>query len=42
MSLIAEIKEQIADAMRDKDTARRDTLRLILASLQGAQKELRR
>jgi uncharacterized protein len=42
MSLIAEIKEQLADAMREKDTARRDTLRLILASLQGAEKELQR
>jgi uncharacterized protein len=42
VSLIAEIKEQLADAMREKDTARRDTLRLILASLQGAEKELQR
>ena len=42
MSLIAEIKEQLDDAMREKDTARRDTLRLILASLQGAEKELQR
>ena len=42
MSLIAEIKEQLADAMREGDTARRDALRLILSSLQGAQKELQR
>jgi len=42
MTLIAEIKEQLADAMREGDAARRDALRLILSSLQGAQKELQR
>ena len=42
MSLIVEIKEQLENAMRDGDAARRDTLRLILASLQGAEKELQR
>jgi uncharacterized protein YqeY len=42
MSLIAEIKDQLEDAMREGDTARRDTLRLILSSLQGAEKELQR
>jgi uncharacterized protein len=42
MSLIAEIKEELADAMRDGDAPRRDALRLILASLQGAEKELQR
>ena len=42
MSLIAEIKEQLEDAMREGDAARRDTLRLILSSLQGAEKELQR
>ncbi len=42
MSLIAEIKEQLADAMREGDAARRDALRLILSSLQGAEKELQR
>ena len=42
MSLIAEIKEQLEDAMREKDAPRRDALRLILASLQGAEKELQR
>jgi len=41
-TLIAEIKEQLTDAMRERDDARRDTLRLILASLQGAEKELQR
>jgi len=42
VSLIAEIKEQLEAAMREGDAARRDTLRLILSSLQGAQKELQR
>jgi uncharacterized protein YqeY len=42
VSLIAEIKEQLEDAMREGDAARRDTLRLILSSLQGAEKELQR
>ena len=42
MSLIAEIKEQLEDAMREKDAPRRDALRLILSSLQGAEKELQR
>jgi len=42
MTLIAEIKTQLEDAMREGDAARRDTLRLILASLQGAEKELQR
>jgi uncharacterized protein len=42
MSLIAEIKEQLEDAMREGDATRRDTLRLILSSLQGAEKELQR
>jgi len=42
VSLIAEIKEQLEDAMREKDAPRRDALRLILASLQGAEKELQR
>jgi uncharacterized protein YqeY len=42
MSLIAEIREQLEDAMREGDTSRRDALRLILSSLQGAEKELQR
>jgi uncharacterized protein YqeY len=42
LSLIAEIKEQLEGAMREGDAARRDALRLILSSLQGAQKELQR
>ena len=42
MSLIVEIKQQLETAMREGDAARRDTLRLILSSLQGAEKELQR
>jgi uncharacterized protein len=42
MSLIVEIKEQLEAAMREGDATRRDTLRLILSSLQGAEKELQR
>jgi uncharacterized protein len=42
MSLIAEIKQQLTDAMREGDAARRDALRLILSSLQSAEKELQR
>ena len=42
MTLIAEIKTQLEEAMRDRDDTRRDTLRLILSSLQGAEKELQR
>ena len=42
MSLIARIEEELASAMRDRDAARRDTLRLILNSLRGAEKELQR
>lgn len=41
-TLITEIKQQLTDAMRERDEARRDTLRLILSSLQGAEKELQR
>ena len=42
MTLIAEIKTQLQEAMRERDDARRDALRLILSSLQGAEKELQR
>ena len=42
MSLIAEIEAQLKDAMRERDDARRDALRLILSSLRGAEKELQR
>ena len=42
MSLIARIQDELKDAMRDRDTERRDALRLILSSLQSAEKELQR
>jgi len=42
MSLIGEIEEQLTEAMRSRDDARRDTLRLILSSLRSAEKELQR
>jgi uncharacterized protein YqeY len=40
--LIAEIKTQLENAMRERNNARRDALRLILSSLQSAEKELQR
>jgi uncharacterized protein YqeY len=42
VTLIQEIESQLTDAMRERDDARRDTLRLILTSLRGAEKELQR
>ncbi|MBA3331209.1 MAG: GatB/YqeY domain-containing protein [Actinobacteria bacterium] len=42
MSLIAEIEAELTDAMRERDDVRRDALRLILASLRSAEKELQR
>ncbi len=42
MSLIGRIEGELKDAMRAKDTARLDALRLILAALRSAEKELRR
>ena len=42
MTLISEIEEDLAEAMRERDGDRRDALRLILASLRGAEKELMR
>ena len=42
MSLIARMETELKDAMRDRDTERRDALRLILASLRGAEKDLMR
>jgi uncharacterized protein YqeY len=42
MSLIARIQEELKDAMRERDSERRDALRLILSSLQSAEKELQR
>jgi hypothetical protein len=40
--LIDRIDAELKDAMRARDSERRDALRLILSSLKGAQKELQR
>jgi uncharacterized protein YqeY len=42
VTLIEELEEEVKDAMRAGDAARRDALRLILASLKSAEKELLR
>jgi uncharacterized protein len=42
MSLIAQIEGDLKEAMRERDTERRDALRLILSSLRSAEKELQR
>ncbi len=42
MSLIAEIEVDLKDAMRARDSVRTDTLRLTLAALRAAEKELGR
>ena len=42
MSLIDRMETELKDAMRDRDAERRDALRLILASLRGAEKDLMR
>ena len=42
MSLIAEIEDELKDAMRERDAERRDALRLILNSLKNSEKELQR
>jgi uncharacterized protein YqeY len=42
MSLIVQIEDEMKEAMRARDAERRDALRLILASLRGAEKELQR
>ena len=42
MSLIARIEAELKEAMAARDSDRRDTLRLILASLRSAEKELQR
>ena len=42
MSLIARIEEELKEAMRERDSERRDALRLILSSLRSAEKELQR
>jgi uncharacterized protein YqeY len=42
VSLIATIESELREATLARDSERRDTLRLILAALRGAQKELQR
>jgi uncharacterized protein len=42
VSLIAEIEESLRDAMRERDQLRTGTLRLTLAALRSAEKELGR
>jgi uncharacterized protein len=41
-SLIARLEADLTSAMKERDTSRRDALRLILASLRAAEKELQR
>jgi uncharacterized protein len=42
VTLIARIEDELKDAMRARDRERADTLRLTLASLRGAEKDLQR
>ena len=42
MSLIKRIEDELTEAMRERENDRRDALRLILASLRSAEKELQR
>jgi uncharacterized protein YqeY len=42
MSLIAELEGELERAMKERDAARRDALRLIISSLRSAEKELQR
>jgi uncharacterized protein len=42
VSLIARLETELTTAMKERDTARRDALRLILSSLRAAEKELQR
>jgi uncharacterized protein YqeY len=42
MSLIGRLEDELAQAMKERDSARRDALRLILNSLRSAEKELQR
>jgi hypothetical protein len=42
VSLIATIQKELTAAMKERDAPRRDALRLILSSLQSAEKELQR
>jgi uncharacterized protein len=42
MSLIERLENELTSAIKQRDSARRDALRLILASLRSAEKELQR
>jgi uncharacterized protein len=42
MTLIARLESELTVAMKERDTVRRDALRLILSSLRSAEKELQR
>ncbi len=42
MSLIEEIETDLKEAMKERDSARRDALRLILNALRAAEKEIQR
>ena len=42
MSLIARMEDEVKQAMLARDAERRDALRLLLASLRSAEKELQR
>ena len=42
MSLIVQLEKELTAAMKERDTERRDALRLILSSLRAAEKELQR
>jgi uncharacterized protein len=42
VSLIVQLESEVTEAMRTRDAERRDALRLILASLRSAEKELQR
>ena len=42
MSLIARLEDELRNAMVARDAERRDTLRLLLSALRGAEKELQR
>ena len=42
MTLIARIETELKEAMQERDAERRDALRLILAALRSAEKELQR
>ena len=42
MTLIARIETELKDAMKERDSERRDALRLILSALRAAEKEIQR